>query len=98
MFSSSLQQNVFLRDVVAAADWCKKRSFEGQLKLPAVLSMDNKEKKDLLEELKVWNEDYDECSPAEHLTFVFGKKTDYDTFNQELIDKMDLKVWARFED
>lgn len=55
-----------------AADWCQKSKFEEALKLPAVPSMDEEEKLEILQELESWDDAYDEPSPAEVLTFVFG--------------------------
>lgn len=65
---------MFLRDAVVAADWCRKKQFEGALKLPAVLSMDEEEKNELLKELHSWEDERDESSPAELLIFAFKKR------------------------
>lgn len=83
---------------MVAADWCRQTTFEGTLKLPAVLSMDEEEKKELLQELRTWDGDHDETSPAELLSFTFQKKTDYEKFNKEIVDKRHLKVFSRFEE
>lgn len=69
-----LQENILIRDSLAAADWCRKATFDGGLKLPAVLSMDREEKKKALQEMDTWNGELDEGSPAELFTFLFKKK------------------------
>lgn len=97
MFSSLLQEKALLKHVLAAADWCQKSKFEGAVKLPAVLSMDEEEKLEILQELESWEDAYDESSPAEMFTFVFEKKSDYEKFTEEVVDNKDLKVFARFE-
>lgn len=71
MFSSSeVHQHVLLRDVIVAADWCCQTQFKGALKLPAVLFMNEEEKK----ELHSWEDGHDESSLAELLTFAFKKE------------------------
>lgn len=79
---------------MVAADWCYQTQFEGALKLPAVLSMDEEEKK----ELHTWEGEHYESSSAELLTFAFRKKTDFEKFNEEMFDKRYLKVLSRFEE
>ncbi|KAM4595724.1 uncharacterized protein V3H82_003115 [Fundulus diaphanus] len=70
----------FIVDSQAAADWCREQQFSGRITLPVVLDMDELEQAEALEALKTWDEEYNEYSPAEHFTFVFEKKEDYEKF------------------
>ncbi|XP_028452704.1 uncharacterized protein LOC114567798 [Perca flavescens] len=58
---STEEENILIRDSLAAADWCRKATFDGGLKLPAVLSMDREEKKKALQEMDTWNGELDEA-------------------------------------
>lgn len=70
--------------------------FKGTFKVPAVLSMDEEEKKEVLKELDGWDGEH-ESSPAELLTFVFQKKADFEHFNEEMLDNGHLKVFSGVE-
>ncbi|KAM6920786.1 uncharacterized protein PEZ65_012678 isoform 1-T2 [Lycodopsis pacificus] len=94
---STEEVNVLLRDSLAAADWCRKTQFDGGFKVPAVLSMDEKEQ-EALQELHNCEDDPSEESPAELFTFVFDKQKDYEKFCTELVDKNNFKVFSRFEE
>ncbi|KAM4526908.1 uncharacterized protein V3H82_022374 [Fundulus diaphanus] len=88
----------FIVDSQAAADWCREQQFSGRITLPVVLDMDELEQAEALEALKTWDEEYNEYSPAEHFTFVFEKKEDYEKFCLYIVDVKKLKVFARFEE
>ncbi|XP_070405197.1 uncharacterized protein [Nothobranchius furzeri] len=83
--------------ILAAAEWVKGTLFEGMVKVPSFLSMDEEEQQEVLEAVQRWNEDHDYDSPAEHLTYVFENKNDYDKFCSCIIDEKNLKVFSRFE-
>uniref|UniRef100_A0A8P4FW34 Ubiquitin-like protease family profile domain-containing protein n=1 Tax=Dicentrarchus labrax TaxID=13489 RepID=A0A8P4FW34_DICLA len=95
---STEEENILIQGSLAAADWCRTATFDGVLKLPAVLSMDKEERKEALQELETWDGDLDEGSPAELFSFVFTQKKDYDKFCGELIDKKNYKLFVRFEE
>ncbi|KAM4557388.1 uncharacterized protein V3H82_017142 [Fundulus diaphanus] len=78
----------FIVDSQAAADWCREQQFSGRITLPVVLDMDELEQAEALEALKTWDEEYNEYSPAEHFTFVFEKKEDYEKFCLYIVDKI----------
>ncbi|KAM6894884.1 uncharacterized protein PEZ65_022495 [Lycodopsis pacificus] len=90
---STEEVNVLLRNSLAAADWCRKTQFDGGFKVPAVLSMDEKEQQEALQELHNCEDDPSEESPAELFTFVFDKQKDYEKFCTELVDKNNFKVF-----
>ncbi|MED6259797.1 hypothetical protein ATANTOWER_031821 [Ataeniobius toweri] len=87
-----------LTDSQTAADWYQKTTFEGRVTLPKVLDMDNTEQTETLEAIKNWEDEYDDSSPTELLTFVFEKKEDYEKFSSEHIDVQTLNIFARFEE
>ncbi|XP_070403915.1 uncharacterized protein [Nothobranchius furzeri] len=91
------KESSILADTLAAAEWVKGTLFEGMVKVPSVLSMDEEEQQEVLEAVQSWNEDHDYDSPAEHLTFAFENKNDYDKFCSFIIDEKNLKVFSRFE-
>ncbi|XP_054592658.1 uncharacterized protein [Nothobranchius furzeri] len=91
------KESSILADTLAAAEWVKGTLFEGMVKVPSVLSMDEEEQQEVLEAVRSWNEDHDYESPAEHLTFAFENKKDYDKFCSFIIDEKNLKVFSRFE-
>ena len=86
-------RKTLIRDSLAAADWCRKATFDGGLKLPAVLSMDREEKKKALQEMDTWNGELDEGSPAELFTFLFKKKKQ--DYCAELVDKKNLQTFCK---
>ncbi|MEQ2227036.1 hypothetical protein ILYODFUR_033547 [Ilyodon furcidens] len=66
-----------LTDSQTPADWCQKTTFQSRVTLPKILDMDNTEQTETLEVLKNWEDEHDDSSPAELLTFVFQKKEKY---------------------
>lgn len=73
MFSFLLQENPFLKDIMAAADWCR-NTFDAGVDIPSVLFMDKEEQVQALKKLNSWTGELDENSPAEVFTFVFKNK------------------------
>ena len=60
--------------------------------------MDRDGIKEALQKMDAWDGELDEDSPAELFTFVFTKKKDYDKFCEELVDKKNYRLSARFEE
>ncbi|MED6256189.1 hypothetical protein ATANTOWER_021574 [Ataeniobius toweri] len=87
-----------LTDSQTAADWCQKTTFPGRVTFPKVLDMDNTEQTETLEAIKNWEDEHDDSSPAELLTFVFQKKEDYEKFCKEIMDVQNINIFARFEE
>lgn len=101
MFSSLLQEGVFIRDAMVAADWCRRTQIEGSLQLPAVLYMDIQKKKELHMELKSWEAEYAYYilySSAGMLMFALQKMGDFELFDSHIVDQRHLKVFSRFEE
>lgn len=59
--------------------------------------MQKTEQDELLEGLQRWENQDEEDSPAEQLTFVFEKQKDYEKCCTEMVDKRGLKLFAKFE-
>lgn len=95
MFSFLLQENPFLKDIMAAADWCR-NTFDAGVDIPSVLFMDKEEQVQALKKLNSWMGELDENSPAEVFTFVFEKQEDFEKFCTELRDKKKYRLFARF--
>lgn len=67
------------------------------IQFPTVLSMEKEQQIASHCKLQSWIGEYDKSSPAELFTFVFEKKTYYEVFHTEMVDKMKYRIFARIE-
>ncbi|XP_034561939.1 uncharacterized protein LOC117828746 [Notolabrus celidotus] len=94
---NDMEENTIVTDTMAAAEWCRNTTFEGGVKFPVVLSMDEEEQTQMLQDLRSSEGDPDEDSPIELWTFVFERKNDHEKFCAELMDIKKYKVFSKFE-